>query len=150
MKGHRGSRNLNVPVLAGVALLVCILAFASSASAQTAARKFGRGMAGMTAGVLELPGNTVVEAKKHGAAGVPIGVAKGLGMIVSRELVGAYEVVSAPFPVPPGLPAADPAGIPLELLRTGAALGPERAAYPRPARVAASRQRAEARRGSRL
>src|SRR5881397_1234849 len=102
MKGHRGSRNPNVPALAGVALLVCILAFASSASAQTAARKFGRGMAGMTAGVLELPGNTVVEAKKHGAAGVPIGVAKGLGMIVSRELVGAYEVVSAPFPVPPG------------------------------------------------
>ena len=102
MKGHRGSRNLNVPVLAGVALLVCILAFASSASAQTAARKFGRGMAGMTAGVLELPGNTVVETRKHGAAGVPVGVAKGLGMIVSRELVGVWEVVTAPFPVPAG------------------------------------------------
>ena len=102
MKGHRGSRNPNVPALAGVALLVCILAFASSASAQTAARKFGRGMAGMTAGVLELPGNTVVETRKHGAAGVPVGVAKGLGMIVSRELVGVWEVVSAPFPVPAG------------------------------------------------
>jgi len=102
MKGHRGSRNPNVLALAGVALLVCILAFASSASAQTAARKFGRGMAGMTAGVLELPGNTVVETRKHGAAGVPVGVAKGLGMIVSRELVGVWEVVSAPFPVPAG------------------------------------------------
>src|SRR5436190_4448114 len=102
MKGHRGSRNPNVPALAGVALLVCILAFASSASAQTAARKFGRGMAGMTAGVLELPGNTVVETRKHGAAGVPVGVAKGLGMIVSRELVGVWEVVSAPFPFPAG------------------------------------------------
>jgi len=33
---------------------------------------------------------------------VPIGIAKGLGMIVSRELVGVYEVVSAPFPVPAG------------------------------------------------
>jgi len=88
--------------LAGLAVLACILAFTSPAGAQTAARKFGRGLADMTTGVLELPGNTVVEAKKHGAAGVPIGVAKGLGMIVSRELVGAYEVVSAPFPVPPG------------------------------------------------
>ena len=102
MKGHRGSRNPSVLGLADVALLVCILAFASSASAQTAARKFGRGMAGMTAGVLELPGNTVVETRKHGAAGVPVGVAKGLGMIVSRELVGVWEVVSAPFPVPAG------------------------------------------------
>src|SRR5213592_3232328 len=73
MKGHRGSRNPNVPALAGV-----------------------------TAGVLELPGNTVVETRKHGAAGVPVGVAKGLGMIVSRELVGVWEVVSAPFPVPAG------------------------------------------------
>src|SRR5207247_11149100 len=100
MKGHRGSRNPNVPALAGVALLVCILAFASSASAQTAARKFGRGMAGMTAGVLELPGNTVVETRKHGAAGVPVGGAKGLGMIGPRELVGVGEGVSAPFPVP--------------------------------------------------
>ena len=79
-----------------------ILVFTSPAGAQTAARKFGRGLADMTTGVLELPGNTVVEAKKHGAAGVPIGVAKGLGMIVSRELVGVWEVVSAPFPVPAG------------------------------------------------
>src|SRR5438128_10760451 len=98
MKGHRGSRNLNVPALACVALLVCILAFASSASAQTAARKFGRGMAGMTAGVLELPGNTVVETREHGAAGVPGGVPKGLGMIGSRQLVVAWEVVAASFP----------------------------------------------------
>src|SRR2546426_5646289 len=102
MKGHRGSRNPNVPALAGVALLVCILAFASSASAQTAARKFGRGMAGMTAGVLELPGNTVVETRKHGAAGVAGGGAKGPGMIVSRGVVGGWGGVSGPVPVPAG------------------------------------------------
>jgi len=102
MNGHPGSRCRRVFGLAGLAVLACILAFTSPAGAQTAARKFGRGLADMTTGVLELPGNTVVEAKKHGAAGVPIGVAKGLGMIVSRELVGVYEVMSAPFPVPPG------------------------------------------------
>src|SRR2546428_559011 len=102
MKGHPGSRIQSTLGLGGIAVLACVLAFASPAGAQTRARKFGRGLAGMTTGVLELPGNTVVEAEKHGAAGVPIGFAKGLGMIVSRELVGVYEVVSAPFPVPAG------------------------------------------------
>src|SRR5439155_1218639 len=63
--------------------------------------QLGRGPAGITTGVLELRCYTVVEAKKHGATGVSLGVAKGLGMIVSRALVEAYEVVSAPFPVPP-------------------------------------------------
>ncbi len=103
MKGHPGSRSPSVFALAGVALLACILAFASPAGAQSAGHKFGRGLADVTTGVLELPGNAMVETEKHGAAaGVPIGIAKGLGMIVSRELVGVYEVVSAPFPVPAG------------------------------------------------
>jgi len=103
MKGHPGSRNPSVFALAGVALLACLLAFASPAGAQSAGHKFGRGLADVTTGVLELPGNAMVETEKHGAAaGVPIGIAKGLGMIVSRELVGVYEVVSAPFPVPAG------------------------------------------------
>ena len=31
-----------------------------------------------------------------------IGVAKGLGMIVARELIGVYEFVTAPFPAPAG------------------------------------------------
>src|SRR2546426_10906000 len=104
MKAHTGSRNPIVRAVAGIALLACIVAFASSASAQTAARKFGRGMAGMTAGVLELPGNTVVETRKHGAAGGPRGGAKGPGMIVSRELGGGGGGGSAPVPVPAGYP----------------------------------------------
>jgi putative exosortase-associated protein (TIGR04073 family) len=74
----------------------------SEASAQTAARKFGRGLAGMTTSFLEFPGNIVVETKEKGAIGVPIGFAKGLGMIVTRTLVGVYEFVSAPFPYPSG------------------------------------------------
>src|SRR5437764_15309755 len=103
MKGHPGSKNPSPFALAGVALLACVVAFASPAGAQSAGHKFGRGLADVTTGVLELPGNAMVETEKHGAAaGVPIGIAKGLGMIVSRELVGVYEVVSAPFPVPAG------------------------------------------------
>lgn len=110
MKGHPGSRNSSVLALAGGALLACVLAFASPAGAQSAGHKFGRGLADITTGVLEVPGNAMVESEKNGpAAGVPIGIAKGLGKTVSRELVGVYEVVSAPFPVPKGYrPAMSP------------------------------------------
>jgi len=84
------------------ACLPLFSAVASEAQAQTAARKFGRGLAGMTCGFLELPGNIVKETNERGAAGVPIGLALGLGMIVARELVGVYEFVTAPFPAPAG------------------------------------------------
>lgn len=82
--------------------LVLALGAASDASAQTAPRKFARGLAGMTTSFLELPGNIMAETKKSGAIGVPVGLAKGLGMIVTRTLVGVYEFVSAPFPLPAG------------------------------------------------
>jgi putative exosortase-associated protein (TIGR04073 family) len=75
---------------------------APGAEAQSAAHKFGRGLAGMTLGFLEIPGNIVKESQAQGAIGVPIGLAYGLGMTVTRELVGVYEFLSAPFPVPSG------------------------------------------------
>ena len=57
----------------------------------------------MTTGFLELPGNIVMETVRNGAAsGMTLGFAKGLGGIVVRELVGVYEFVSSPFPVPEG------------------------------------------------
>lgn len=84
---------------------VCLVAMAVSAPAahaQTAGEKFGRGLAGMTCGFLELPGNIVQQTEKRGAIGVPIGIAYGVGMLVTRELVGVYEFLTAPFPVPNG------------------------------------------------
>jgi putative exosortase-associated protein (TIGR04073 family) len=75
---------------------------APGVQADTAAQKFGRGLAGMTCGFLELPGNIVKETEAKGAVGIPVGLAIGVGMIVTRELVGVYEFVSAPFPVPAG------------------------------------------------
>src|SRR5215470_5380112 len=84
-----------------VALAVVLLA--TPAFAQTAVRKLGRGLAAMTAGFLELPGNMVKETHERGPAeGIPLGFAKGLGMIVPRTLVGVYEFLSAPFPAPAG------------------------------------------------
>jgi putative exosortase-associated protein (TIGR04073 family) len=78
-------------------LLVC----AAPAGAQTALRKLGRGLAGMTTSFLEFPGNIVAETREQGpAVGIPLGFAKGLGMIVARTLVGVYEFVTAPIPAP--------------------------------------------------
>src|SRR5262245_62098601 len=86
-----------------VLILVLLVAVASSANAQTAPRKFGRGLAAMTTAFLEVPGNMVAETNRRGAAvGIPVGFAIGCGMIVPRVLVGVYEFVTAPFPLPAG------------------------------------------------
>jgi len=83
------------------AVLVLLLASAGPADAQTATRKFLRGLAGMTTAVLEIPGNMVAETNERGAGqGIPLGFALGCGMIVPRVLVGVYESISAPFPFP--------------------------------------------------
>jgi putative exosortase-associated protein (TIGR04073 family) len=93
-------RKLRLSVLAAFTILMLFLI--PNAYADTSAQKFGRGLAGMTCGFLEIPGNIVKETKAKGAVGVPIGLAVGLGMTVTRELVGVYEFLSAPFPVPSG------------------------------------------------
>ena len=76
----------------------------------TSARKAGRGLAAMTTGFLEVPGNMVAESRKHGAgAGIPLGFVFGLGKLVIRELVGVYEFVSSPFEAPAGfVPIIEP------------------------------------------
>ena len=76
-------------------------ALPAAAWAYTPVDKLGRGVAGMVGGVVELPGNIKRETERHGpGAGIPIGFAKGLGMIVVRELAGVYEFVTAPIPAP--------------------------------------------------
>jgi putative exosortase-associated protein (TIGR04073 family) len=90
-------------LIAVSAFVVAVWLLPSPCLAQTAPRKFLRGLAGMTTGFLELPGNMVAETRTKGPAeGIPLGFAKGLGMIVVRELVGVYEFLSAPFPAPAG------------------------------------------------
>jgi len=89
--------------LAGVALALTLLTLPANAEAQSAARKVGRGLAGITTGFLEVPGNIVKLNRERGPAwGFTLGFVQGLGMIVVRELVGVYEFVTAPFPIPPG------------------------------------------------
>lgn len=88
--------------LAILLLAASLSSVSPGALAYDAAQKFGRGLAGMTCGVLELPGNIVKETRARGPVGIPLGLAMGVGMIVTRELAGVYEFVSAPFPVPAG------------------------------------------------
>ena len=98
-------RKLNFRHIAIYAVLIGMLATPALSHAvdYTAARKAGRGLAAMTTGFLEIPGNMVAESRKHGAgAGVPLGFVFGLGKLVIRELVGVYELLSAPFEAPAG------------------------------------------------
>jgi putative exosortase-associated protein (TIGR04073 family) len=88
--------------LFAILTVVAIVIAGRPADAQTASEKFGRGLAAMTCGFLELPGNIVEQTEKRGAVGVPIGIGYGLGMLVTRELVGVYEFLTAPFPAPEG------------------------------------------------
>jgi putative exosortase-associated protein (TIGR04073 family) len=84
-----------------LALGALLLPAAAAAEEYTIARKAGRGLAGMTLGVLEVPGNMVQETRTNGLfSGMTVGFAVGLGKLVARELVGVYEFVTAPFAVP--------------------------------------------------
>ena len=87
--------------------MLALLAFPAGALAhevrgeRTAVSKAGRGLAEMTTGFLELPGNVVAVSRDQGAlGGMTIGLAKGIGMIPVRELVGVYDFVTSPFPAP--------------------------------------------------
>lgn len=89
--------------LAAILLLVVLLPGAASAVEYTAARKFGRGLAALTTGFLEIPGNVVKTSRERGYGwGFTLGLVTGIGKIIPRVVVGAYELVSAPFPLPEG------------------------------------------------
>jgi putative exosortase-associated protein (TIGR04073 family) len=85
--------------------LGALLALPQVAGAQeySAARKLGRGLAGTVTGFLEVPGNmTRVYQERGPAMGFTLGFAQGLGKLVVREIVGAYEILTSWFEVPPG------------------------------------------------
>ena len=96
-------RSARSPLLVAVLGVALLLPAAAGAVQQTAARKVGRGLAAMTTGFLEVPGNVVKMNRERGPGwAVSLGFVQGLGMIVVRELVGVYEFVTAPFPLPEG------------------------------------------------
>ena len=99
------ARRVRGAVLLRAALLALLLGVVApgAAQAQSAARKCGRGLAAMTTGFLEIPGNIVKESRETSPArGFTLGFVKGLGAVVVRELVGVYEFVTSPFELPKG------------------------------------------------
>jgi putative exosortase-associated protein (TIGR04073 family) len=79
------------------------LATAGAAQAQSPPHKFGRGCVNLAFGILELPGRMIAEHRARGPLwAMSLGFAKGVGGFVTRELVGVYEIVTFPAPVPRG------------------------------------------------
>jgi putative exosortase-associated protein (TIGR04073 family) len=97
-------------VAAALALIAVLVPGTAAAVEYTAARKLGRGLGAITTGFLEIPGNIVDVGRDRGYGwGFTWGFALGLGKIVPRVLVGVYETISAPFPLPKGfVPIMEP------------------------------------------
>lgn len=111
----RSGRRRWLPSLGACALAVAVLltAPASGALAEpdyTAARKAGRGAAGMFLGVVEIPGNIARETRKNGPIrGATVGLIMGVGMTIVRTCVGTYELFTAPLGFPNDFePVIDP------------------------------------------
>jgi len=70
---------------------------------QNALRKFGRGVANILFGIVEVPNQITKASSEHGgASGLTYGLGKGVLRWFGRELTGAYEVVTFPVPFPHG------------------------------------------------
>jgi len=108
MRCSKSAAVLRRPIFRRIAIYAVFIALLatpalSQATDYSAQRKAGRGLAAMTTGFLEIPGNMVAESRDRGAgAGIPLGFVFGLGKLVIRELVGVYEFLSSPFEAPAG------------------------------------------------
>jgi putative exosortase-associated protein (TIGR04073 family) len=70
---------------------------------QNALRKFGRGIANVLFGIVEVPNQiTKVTSEQGGGAGATYGVGKGIYRWFGRELTGVYDIVTFPVPFPKG------------------------------------------------
>ena len=104
------------------ALAVALLAVApvATAEAHDTVDKAARGAAGLTLGVLEIPGNVVEVSREDGVlSGMTVGLAQGLGRFVTRTLVGATQLLSAPFERPAALETAFEHDYPWQYFGTG-------------------------------
>ena len=87
----------------GVALFV-FMGLVSGASAEdNAFTKFGRGMANIVISPGELYAQPILLTKNQAdSTSIFGGLLKGVAMFAAREVVGVYEVLTFPFPLPKG------------------------------------------------
>ena len=97
------------PRFLSIWIALIVIAAASPAWAQStsedsnAGDKALRGLANIMTGVMAFPGEIRQTWNEDGPAmGLTVGVAKGVSMIVMRELVGVLELLSSPAPWPNG------------------------------------------------
>jgi len=98
-------------VISFLIIITLVIGFASSAYAQTAAAKLGRGVVNTLTGLWEVPIDILKTCKADGVpTGLTVGTVRGLATGIYRTLVGLYEVVTFAIPAPAGYRAiTDPA-----------------------------------------
>ncbi len=114
-------RLIRVVFVSGMALLGFATAvFAGEMVPPAAAQKAVRGLANTGLGVaVELPKTVYYDTLEDGPLyGLTVGVLEGLSWGIARTLVGIYEVVTFPFPVPEGYRPIYTPGFPYEPVRT--------------------------------
>ncbi len=91
-------------VIAVVIVALAVVNLAACGYCQDAARKLGRGVANVITSPFEIP-KTVTDTyyKELGVAeSIFLGIPKGIATMIKRLAVGAFEIVTFPFPVPEG------------------------------------------------
>jgi putative exosortase-associated protein (TIGR04073 family) len=90
-----------VALIALIAATPCWAQSQSQSDESNAGDKALRGLANIVTGVMVLPGEIRQNWNEGGPGmGLTVGVAQGLGMIVVRELVGVFELLSSPWEWP--------------------------------------------------
>ncbi len=93
-----------------------VAAFAEEVISPAAAQKAVRGLANTGLGVVvELPKTVYYDTLEDGPLyGLTVGVLEGLSWGIARTLVGVYEIVTFPFPIPEGYRPIYKPGYPYE------------------------------------
>lgn len=95
----------------GLAMAVLTSLASAAIAADDAFTKFGRGVANIVISPGELYTQPILLSKDNDApTAIFGGLLKGLSMFLAREVVGVYEVLTFPFPIPKGYrPIIEPA-----------------------------------------
>ena len=104
-RGHqrKGTDMKKYLLVFGMAAFVFASLLPRSIADDNAFTKFGRGMANIVISPAELYTEPILLSKDHDTTTAFFGgLFKGVVMIVAREIVGIYEVVTFPLPIPKG------------------------------------------------
>ena len=75
----------------------------SQDTGRLASTKFFRGIVNLVTGWMEIPKNVSITWQDSGPApGMTWGLLKGVGLAAARTVVGAFEIVTFPTPIPEG------------------------------------------------